>query len=68
MEKVLENTGLIIVGCECPDSGAACRVIPAATIKEALQITTTNLGSACDVLIVPHAKPTLPIFQEIHSC
>lgn len=68
MAKVLEKTDVIIVGSECPDIVAACKMIPAATMEEALQIATAKLGSACDVLIVPHAMLTLPVVQEKPSC
>lgn len=68
MAKVLEKTDVIIVGSECPDIVAACKMIPAATMEEALQIATAKLGSACDVLIVPHAMLTLPVVQETPSC
>jgi lactate racemase len=63
MAKVLEKTHVIIVGSECPDIVAACKMIPAATMDEALQIATATLGASCDVLIVPHAMLTLPVVQ-----
>ncbi len=68
MAKVLEKTDVIIVGSECPDIVAACKMIPAATMDEALQIATAKLGTACDLLIVPHAMLTLPVVQENPSC
>jgi nickel-dependent lactate racemase len=65
MAKVLEKTHVIIVGSERPDIVAACKMIPAATMDEALQIATRKTGTSCDVLIVPHAMLTLPVVQEI---
>jgi len=62
--KVLEKTDVIIVGSECPDIVAACKMIPAASIDDALKIATTKVGTSCDVLIVPHAMLTLPVVQE----
>jgi nickel-dependent lactate racemase len=64
MAKVLEESNVVIVGSECPDLIAACKMIPAATMEEAIALATAKLGSACDVLIVPHAMLTLPV---IHS-
>jgi nickel-dependent lactate racemase len=63
MAKVLEESNVIIVGSECPDLVAACKMIPAATMEEAIAFASAKLGSACDVLIVPHAMLTLPVIQ-----
>lgn len=63
MAKVLEQSNVIIVGSECPDLVAACKMIPAATMEEAINLACTRLGPACDVLIVPHAMLTLPVIQ-----
>jgi nickel-dependent lactate racemase len=64
MAKVLEQTKVIIVGSECPDLVAACKMIPAATMDEALELAVNKLGAACQVLVVPHAMLTLPVIQE----
>jgi len=64
MAKVLEQTKVIIVGSECPDLVAACKMIPAATMDEALELAANKLGPACQVLVVPHAMLTLPVIQE----
>jgi nickel-dependent lactate racemase len=61
MAKVLEETRVVIVGSECPELVAACKMIPAATMEEALTLAAAELGPACRVLIVPHALLTLPI-------
>ncbi len=61
MAKVLEEARVIIVGSECPDIVAACKMIPAATLDEALAIVQKELGTNLDVLIVPHALLTLPV-------
>ncbi len=63
--KVLEEARIIIVGSEHPDIVAACKMIPAATIDEALEIVTRDLGPDLDVLIVPHALLTLPVVQSV---
>ena len=63
MAKVLEEANVIIVGSECPDLVADCKMIPAATMEEALELAAIKLGPACDVLIVPHAMLTLPVLQ-----
>jgi hypothetical protein len=59
----LEKSRIIIVASECPEIVAACKMIPAANMDEAFQIATGELGSSCDVLIVPHALLTLPVVQ-----
>lgn len=64
LAKVLEQSRVIIVASECPDVVSACKMIPAAAMHEALQIAATDLGSSCDVLIVPHALLTLPVIQN----
>lgn len=63
MAKMLEQSNVVIVGSECPDLVAACKMIPAATMEEALELAASKLGPACDVLIVPHAMLTLPVLQ-----
>ncbi len=59
--KVLEQAQVIIVGSECPDLVAACKMIPAETIEQALAMAQADLGNPREVLIVPHAMQTLPI-------
>ena len=61
MAKVLEQTSVVIVGSECPDLVGACKMIPAETIEEAVDLAGRALGCACDTLIVPHALLTLPV-------
>jgi nickel-dependent lactate racemase len=61
MAKVLEQTRVIIVGSECPDLVAACKMIPAATMDEAIGLAADELGETCKVLVVPHAMLTLPV-------
>ena len=61
MAKVREEANVVIVGSEYPDLVAACKMIPAPTMQEALELAASKLGPACDVLIVPHAMQTLPV-------
>jgi nickel-dependent lactate racemase len=61
MAKVLEQALVVIVGSECPDVVAACKMTPVATMEQALDLASRELGPACDVLIVPHAMLTLPV-------
>jgi nickel-dependent lactate racemase len=61
MAKVLEQARVIIVGSECPELVAACKMIPAATMEKALELATKALGEECQTLIVPHAMLTLPV-------
>ena len=64
MARVLEQARVVIVGSECPDLVSACKMIPAASMEEALDLAAKELGPACSVLVVPHALLTLPIVQE----
>ena len=64
MAKVLEKAKVIIVGSECPDIVAACKMIPAASMDEAVRIASNERGMSCDVLIVPHAMLTLPVVKQ----
>ena len=64
MAKVLEQAHVLIVGSECPDLVTACKMVPAATMDEALNIATRDLGVECQVLIVPHAMLTLPVIGK----
>ncbi len=64
MAKVLEQTRVVIVGSECPDLVAACKMIPANNMNEALGLAIQELGTSCRVLIVPHAMLTLPVIRE----
>jgi nickel-dependent lactate racemase len=63
LAKVLEHAQVIIVGSECPELVAACKMIPAASMDEALELATRRLGIHCQALIVPHALLTLPVVK-----
>jgi nickel-dependent lactate racemase len=67
MAKVLDESNVIIVGSECPDLVRDCKMIPAATMDEALALAGAQLGPACNVLIVPHAMLTLPVLSQKRS-
>ena len=64
MAKVLEQSHVIIVGSEHPELVAACKMIPAATMDEALNTASRELGVECQVLIIPHAMLTLPVIRK----
>jgi lactate racemase len=61
MAKVLEQNKVVVVGSERPDVVSACKMVPAETMGEALSIAAAELGTALDVLVVPHALQTLPV-------
>ena len=63
LAKVLEHNPIIIVGSETPEIVRDCKMIPAATMDEAIQIVTRELGRSLDALIVPHALQTLPVLS-----
>ncbi|MDH7484690.1 MAG: nickel-dependent lactate racemase [Anaerolineae bacterium] len=64
MAKVMEVNPVVIVGAETPDVVRAAKMIPAATMEEALGLAAEALGPELDVLIVPHALLTLPVVQS----
>jgi nickel-dependent lactate racemase len=64
MAKVLEQSRVVIVGSECPELVRECKMIPATTMDEALQLASSELGPSCSVLIVPHAMLTLPVLER----
>jgi nickel-dependent lactate racemase len=64
MAKVLEHNPVIIVGSECPEIVSACKMLPKATMEEALATATTDLGAELNVLVVPHALLTLPLVKS----
>jgi nickel-dependent lactate racemase len=65
MAKVLEGVRVVIVGGECQDVIADCKMMPAATMEEALMLVSGELGRDLDVLIVPHALLTLPVVGKV---
>jgi nickel-dependent lactate racemase len=64
MAKVLEQAKVVIVGSEHPEVVSACKMIPAATMEEALSLAASDLGADLNVLVVPHALLTLPVVQK----
>jgi hypothetical protein len=64
MAKVLEQNSVIIVGSDYPEVVEACKMIPAATMDEALARVAFDLGKELDVLVVPHALLTLPVINH----
>ena len=63
MAKVLEEVKVVVVGADCPDVVAACKMAPARTMDEALGLAQRRLGQDLDVLVVPHALLTLPVVR-----
>jgi len=63
MAKVLEECKVVIVGSEHPEIVSDCKMIPASTMREALELAVSDLGRDLDVLVVPHALLTLPVVQ-----
>jgi nickel-dependent lactate racemase len=64
MAKVLEQTGVIIVGSKTPEVVRDAKMIPAADMDKAFRIAADKLGPNLDVLIVPHALLTLPVVSK----
>ncbi|NER99747.1 MAG: hypothetical protein F6J86_39065, partial [Symploca sp. SIO1B1] len=64
MAKVLERNQVIIVGSEDPELISQCKMLPKATMEEALATATAELGTELEVLVVPQALLTLPIVED----
>jgi nickel-dependent lactate racemase len=64
MAKVLEKAHVVVVGSEQPEVIRDCKMIPAASMDEALAMAARELGEGLDVLVVPHAMLTLPIVSS----
>ncbi len=65
MAKVLEENQVIIVGSQYPELVSACKMLPRATMEEALATVAADLGAELEVLVVPQALLTLPIVEGI---
>jgi nickel-dependent lactate racemase len=61
LAKALEHARVVIVGSECPDLVADCKMIPAATVEEAVSLAARGSGPEAEVLVVPRALLTLPV-------
>ncbi|NES23972.1 MAG: nickel-dependent lactate racemase [Symploca sp. SIO3E6] len=64
MAKVLERNRVIIVGSEYPELISECKMLPKATIEDALATAAAELGTELEVLVVPQALLTLPIVKD----
>jgi nickel-dependent lactate racemase len=62
--QVLNEANILIVGAEDPEVVRDVKMIPVATIEEALDWVRERQGKELDVLIVPHALLTLPVVQD----
>lgn len=65
LAKVLEKSNVIIVGSECPNLVADCKMIPAKTMGEALSIAMKDGGENLQILFVPYAMLTLPVIENM---
>jgi nickel-dependent lactate racemase len=65
MAKVMEVNPVVIVGAEYPDVVKDTKMVPAKTMREALEFAISHIGRPdLDVLIIPHALLTLPYVQR----
>jgi len=65
MAKVMEVNPVVIVGAEFPEIVRQAKMIPARTMKEALEFAVNHIGRPdLDVLIIPHALLTLPFVKD----
>jgi len=61
--KVLCEAQILIVGAAHPEVVREVKMVPMATMEEALAWVQERQGRELDVLIVPHALLTLPVVQ-----
>jgi len=61
LAQVLVGHTVIIVGAECPDVVRDCKMVPAATMDEAVSIARRTVGDQASALVLPHALQTLPV-------
>ena len=64
LAQVLLKHTVIIVGSERPDVVRACKMIPAATMDEAVTIARGIVGDHASALVIPHALQTLPVVSD----
>lgn len=64
MAKVLEQNDVVIVGSDYPEIVEQAKMIPVATMEEALVLAQRRLGRSLEALIVPHALLTLPVLRR----
>jgi len=61
LAQVLVKHTVIIVGAECPDVVRDCKMVPAATMDEAVSIAHRIVGDQASALVLPRALQTLPV-------
>lgn len=63
LAQVLLKHKVVIVGAACSDAVRDCKMIPAATMNEAISIAQGVVGGQASVLVLPHSLQTLPVVQ-----
>jgi len=61
LAQVLLKHTVIMVGAECPDIVRDCKMVPAATMDEAVSIARGIVGDQATALVLPNALQTLPV-------
>jgi nickel-dependent lactate racemase len=64
LAQVLLKHTVIIVGSECPDIVSACKMVPAATMDQAVAVARGMVGDAASALVIPNALQTLPVIPD----
>jgi len=64
MAKVLEHCDVVIVGAEEPQLVRDLKMVPAATMAEALDYARSRVGPSALAYVVPHALLTLPVVEN----
>lgn len=63
MANVLKHCKVIIVGSKNPQVVKETKMIPASTMKEALDMVQNNSGNNLELIFIPNALSTLPIIK-----
>jgi len=67
MANVLKSCNVIIVGSSVPEIVKSIKMIPAATMSEAFQIVTNDLGKDLKMILIPNVLSILPIIKSTQT-
>lgn len=67
MANVLKSCNVIIMGSSVPEIVKSIKMIPAATMSEAFQIVTNDLGKDLKMILIPNVLSILPIIKSTQT-
>jgi hypothetical protein len=60
LAQVLLDYDVVVAGSQCPQVVEACHLVAAPSLNEALEHARQRLGTAAQVLYLPHPLQTIP--------